>query len=767
MKSHEESKVSDGRGSENDEPQTWGERAKNWGLRFRSFATTRRGLYTLAGLLVIGLGSCGTGAAIAAWTQACSGNCPTAEQIADFAPLEASQVYDAEGEMLGQFFRERRRVVPLESLPDHVPMAFVAIEDRRFFEHDGIDVVRLAGAVLDNVFNGFGASGASTITMQLPRNLFPQQIPRGETTIRRKLAEMRIALRLEERLSKHEILELYINSINLGAGAHGIEAAARTYFDKTAAELTVTEVATLAAIPKAPTHYNPRRNPEQNRARRNLVLDAMADAGVISESEATAAKQQPLALAPPGGALNAPYFVEHVRRELEDRFGELLYTGGLKIYTTLDPQLQAVSEEALREHLRSIEGGEYGYYPHTTFEEFVEARSSGAADADHTPYLQGVVSVMDPSTGDVLALVGGREFGHSQFNRATQALRQPGSAFKPFVYAAALESGLSPLFTVMDSPIAVPQADGSVWRPQNYSHDYGGEMTLRDGLKQSKNLVAIRLGMQVGVEPVRDLARRAGVRTPIPSYPSIFIGAAGVYPLDMIAAYAAFSNGGMRVEPRFIRRIEDRDGNLLWEPPQHPVPAMDPAVSWILTDMLREVVDRGTGYNVRNPAVGNIPYNIPVAGKTGTTNDNTNVWFVGYTPDLLAGVWLGFDQPKTITRGATGGGFAVPVWARVVQTYYENHDVPEPWPMPSDVVTRQISRWTGKPVTMDCPYIVGSRTDYFVASAAPEPACEPPRIWDDPQPFLPGRPVFPGQPRVPQPGDYIDTVPRRAGGNGN
>ncbi|HET7276030.1 MAG TPA: PBP1A family penicillin-binding protein [Longimicrobiaceae bacterium] len=753
-----------GNSNQDGDENAWQERVRRWGTDLLKFARTRRGLWTLAGLLVIGVGSCGTGAAVAAWTQACSGNCPTAEEIADFAPKEASQIYNAEGELLGLFYRERRRVVPLDSLPPHVPMAFVAIEDRRFFEHDGIDLVRLAGAVVDNVFNGFGASGASTITMQLPRNLFPQQIPRGATTIRRKIAEMRIALRMEDRLSKEQILELYLNSINLGAGAYGIEAAARTYFDKTAAELSVVEVATLAAIPKAPTHYNPRRNPEQNRARRNLVLDAMAEMGVITEAEAIAAKREPLDLAPPGGALNAPYFVEHVRRELEDRFGDLLYTGGLKIYTTLDPELQRVSEEALEEHLRSIEAGNYGYYRHTTFEEFVEKREAGAADADHTPYLQGVVTVLDPHNGDVLALVGGREFGHSQFNRATQALRQPGSSFKPFVYAAALESGLSPLYTIMDAPISVPQADGTVWTPDNYSHDYEGEMTLREGLKQSKNLVAIRLGMQIGVEPVRDLARRAGVRTPIPSYPSIFIGAAGVYPLDMIAAYAAFSNGGMSVEPRFVKRIEDRDGNLLWEPPHHPVPAMAPGTAWILTDMLRDVVDHGTGYNVRNPAVGNIPYNIPVAGKTGTTNDNTNVWFVGYTPDVLAGVWLGFDQPKTITSGATGGGFAVPVWARVVQTYYENHEIPEPWPRPPDVVTRQISRWTGKPVAFDCPYIVGSRTDFFVASAAPEPGCEAPNIWDDPQPYLPGRPLFPGQPRVPQPGDYIDTIIRRRGG---
>ncbi|MBA2671444.1 MAG: PBP1A family penicillin-binding protein [Gemmatimonadetes bacterium] len=660
------------------------------------------------------------------------------------------------------FYRERRQLISVADLPRHVTMAFVSIEDRRFYDHEGVDFVRLVGAIRDNVFSGFGASGASTISMQLARNLFPEQLPRGEKTFRRKIAEARLALTMERRFAKDEILELYLNHIYLGAGAYGLEAAARTYFDKPAAELTITEAATLAGLPQAPSGYNPRRNPRAAHGRRNIVLDWMVQTGTITAAEGTAAKEAPLGLAPPSGVVRAPYFVEHVRRELEDKLGELLYTGGLRIYTTVDAELQEEAESALEEHLRQVEGGSYGSFRHTSYARFSEQHAEDSTAISHTPYLQGAVVVMEPHTGYVLAMVGGRDFNHSQFNRATQALRQPGSAFKPYVYAAALEAGRSPLYQVSDAPLFIQQSDGSTWAPRNYSGEYGGNTSLREALRQSKNMVAIRLGQEVGIEAVRDVARRTGLDTEIPGYPSVYIGAAGVYPVDMIASYATFANGGMKVEPRYIKRIEDGEGRLLWDPGQPAVPTMDPAVSWIMTDMLREVVDRGTGYNVRNPAIGNVPYSIPAAGKTGTTNGNTDVWFVGYTPDLVAGVWLGLDQPRTITSGATGGGFAVPVWARVVRKYYENREAPSPWERPDNVVVRNISSWTGKAVTADCPYIARSYTDYFVGSAAPVPGCDPPEIWSDPHPHLPGTAIEPGQPRVPRPEDFLDNQPRPA-----
>jgi penicillin-binding protein 1A len=712
--------------------------------------------WVLAVAGVAGFAAFGAGSALGAWSQACAAGCPTVEQIADLQPQQASLVLDGEGAIVGQFFRERRQLVRLRELPRHVPLAFVAIEDRRFFEHEGIDPVRLVGAVRDNVLEGFGASGGSTITMQLARNLFPQQLPMGEKTLRRKVAEARLAVQMERGFSKEQILELYLNHIYLGAGAYGIEAAARSYFDKPASELTVAEASLLAGLPKAPSSLNPRRNPDGAELRRMLVVDAMAQTGVITPEQAAEVRSQPVQLAPPSGARSAPYFVEHIRRELEPVFGELLYTGGLRIITSLDSELQREAELALEEQIREIERGRHGRFRHPTYEQFsASLAESGTREVSSTPYLQGVVAVLDPMTGDVLALVGGRDFRHSQFNRATQALRQPGSAFKPFVFGAALEHGRSPQYRVADTPFSLALSDGSTWTPRNYSGDFHGMMTLRHALRISKNIPAIRLGEEVGIDPVRDFARRAGIGTEIPRYPSIHIGSAAVRPLNLIASYASFANGGMRIEPQFIRRIEDNQGRLIWAPAPQTQPAMDPAAAFLLTDMLREAVDRGTGYAVRNPAIGNIPFNVPAAGKTGTTNDATDVWFVGYTPDLVAGVWLGLDQPRRIMHGATGGGLAVPVWARVVRSWYEKNPVPEAWQRPPGIATRRISYWTGKAVSEDCPFAFNSYIDEFVATAAPTPGCEYPTYLSDPTPHLPGRPVYPGQPRVPRPEDFV------------
>ncbi|HET8656137.1 MAG TPA: PBP1A family penicillin-binding protein [Longimicrobiaceae bacterium] len=737
---------------------------QGWRAELREARGNRRQALLLAALVLLGVGACGAGAAVGAWTQVCATGCPTAREIEDFAPRQASILYDDRGGVLGMFYRERRQLVPIGTLPRYVPLAFVSIEDRRFFEHEGVDLVRMVAAVRDNLIGGWGGPGGSTITMQLARNLFPEQLPMREKTLRRKLAEMRLARQIEAHFSKRQILQLYLNHIYLGSGAYGVEAAARTYFGKSASELTIPEAATLAALPKAPSRYDPRRDPEAALQRRNLVLRAMAEYGVIDEAQARRFERTRLVLAPPRGVEHAPYFVEQVRRQLEDRFGELLYTGGLKIYTTIDPELQRASEIALEGQLEAVEKGEYGDFRAPTYAGFTAAHA-GHDNFAQTPYLQGLVVVMDPISGAVRAMVGGRDFRQSQFNRATQALRQPGSAFKPFVYAAALEQGRSPLSEIEDAPLSIGQADGSVWTPENYEAGYEGEMSLRAALMHSRNLPAIRLGLEVGVDAVRGVARRAGVGTPIPGYPSVFIGSAAVYPIDLISAYAAFANGGLRVEPRYVQRVDDREGHLLWQPADPPRTAFAPSLSWILTDMLREVVDHGTGYSVRDPAVGDLPYTIPAAGKTGTTNDNADAWFVGYTPDLLAGVWIGFDQPKRIQPGATGGGLAAPVWARVVRTYYRTHPIPTPWARPADVAIRHISRWTGKAVTEDCPYMVGAYTDYFVGSAAPEAGCDPPEVQfqRDPTPWLPGRPVFPGRPRVPE-RELLDTVPKRGGG---
>jgi penicillin-binding protein 1A len=735
--------------------ELWRTRARAGWARLKEAWGDRGERKIVIGLGLVSVASCTTGAAAAAWTRACSGTCPTASQVQEFAPRQASQVLDARGALLGSFYRERRTLVPIRSLPRYVPLAFVAIEDARFFHHEGVDPVRVLGAIKDNVLGGFGSTGGSTITMQLARNMFPQQLPPNEKSVRRKLAEVKLALEMEGSLSKERILELYINHIYLGAGAYGVEAAARTYFNKPASQLSITEAATIAGLPQAPSAYNPREHPDRAQRRRDRVLDRMAEAGVITREQADRGKAEPLALPPPKGAIRAPYFVEQVRRELEQRFGELLYTGGLKIYTGIDPVLQQTSEQALEQQLRAIEHGEYGGYGHPTYEKFTAGLKPGEP-VRFTPYLQGVVMVMDPGTGVVRALVGGRDFSQSQFNRATQALRQPGSSFKPFVYAAALEHGRSPNSGVDDEPISIPTGDGTYWSPKNYDGRYSGWTTMRTGLKFSKNMVAIRLGREAGIEAVRSMAARAGIETRIPGYPSVYIGAAAVYPADLIAAYATFENGGYRVPPRYVVRVEDHQGRLLWAPPQYPEPTVDPGIAWLMTDMMRGVVDGGTGYPARDPAVGGLSYDIPAAGKTGTTNDNTDVWFVGFTPDLLAGVWIGMDNPRSIIAGATGGTLAVPIWARVMRRFYQGRKPPvNAWPRPPQVVARRVGG--GRVLAANCDY--GGEIDYFAAKFAPEPSC-PERAAEpqfvDPTPELPGRPLFPGQKKVPLPGDFVN-----------
>ena len=737
--------------------ELWRNRAREGWTRLRGAWRDRQERKIVIGLALLSLASCGTGGMVAAWTRACAGTCPTAESIESFAPRQASLVLDARGGVLGQFYRERRTVIDIDSLPDFVPMAFVAIEDKRFFEHEGVDPIRILAAVRDNVIKGWGGPGGSTISMQLARNLFPQQLPASETSVRRKVAEIKLAMQMERRFEKRKILELYLNHIYLGAGAYGVEAAARSYFGKPARQLTYLEAATLAGLPQAPSAYDPRRHPDRAERRRNVVLEAMARERVITREQAEEGKRTPLALSPPGGALGAPYFVEAVRRELEARFGELLYTGGLRIHTGIDPVLQRTAEHGLEEHLRRIEAGTYGGFRGPSYQQFTAGLKPGQA-VTHTPYLQGIVVVLDPATGLVRAMVGGRDFKQSQFNRATQALRQPGSAFKPFVYAAALEHGRSPSSGISDGPLSI-SVGSEVWTPKNYDGSYGGWTSLRSALRNSRNLATIRLGRETGIENVRDLARRTGLGTRIPGYPSSYIGSGGVYPLDMMAAYASFSNGGWRVEPQFVARVENHRGELLWAPAPPPQRAVQPGIAWILTDMLREVVDRGTGYLARDPSVGGLSYDVPAAGKTGTTNDATDVWFVGYTPDLLAGVWLGFDNPRPIMGGATGGTLAVPVWARVMRTAYANRKPPAPWARPSDVVMRRVS---GSTVLAEgCG---GGTPDYFSARHVPEASCPQRQAapeFVDPTPELPGRPVFPGQKREPRPEDFITPGERR------
>ncbi len=649
------------------------------------------------------------------WAPCALGGCAPVEELAEFH-AEGSEIMDRDGEPFARLATVDRRIVSLDSLPPYVAQAFIAIEDQRFYSHGGMDLWRTAGALFNNLKSGRLGEGGSTITQQLARNLFPNWLPYTERNLRRKVLEARAARQIERTFTKDKILELYLNHIYLGNGAYGIEAASRTYFGKPASRLTLPEAATLAALPKAPSVINPKAGLEQATERRDLVLARMVDAGYIDESTADEARSEPLqvvAAERDDRWAEGSYYVEQVRRELEERVGHRFYTAGLRIHTAFDPRIQAVAEEELERQMVAIEAGQFGEYRHHTYAESTTAETA-------VEYLQGALVVLDARTGEVLALVGGRDFHDSKFNRATQARRQAGSAFKPFVYTAALERYRSPLHAVEDRPVRVTLPGGEIWEPRNFTGQYDGTITLREAVVYSKNVAAVRLALDVGIGQTAEIARNIGISTPIPLVPSVALGAADVRPIEMTGAYAAFANGGRRVEPHLIREIVDRDGEVVWRARERTERAIDPAVAFVLTSMLQDAVDRGTGSAVR--AAG---FHGPAAGKTGTTNEEADVWFVGYTPDLVASVWMGLDQPTTIVEGASGGTLAAPVWGRMMSRIYASRPPPQPWRAPRGVVVAQVDRRTGLVVNDECPGTGPSYTEYFARAVPPRPHCPP------------------------------------------
>jgi penicillin-binding protein 1A len=668
--------------------------------------SARRGTPTWLRVVVTVLVVCtGVAAAgVAAIWPRCSGvACPSVTALRLYTPPQASQVLDRDGKLVAHLAPERRTVVPIKRIPAHVSGAFLAVEDKRFYDHGGVDYRRVGGALVRDVQTMSWDEGFSTLTMQLARNVFPEHLSR-EKTLRRKLWEVVLARRIEDAFAKDEILEMYLNQIYLGGPFYGVEAASRGYFGKPVSRLDNAQAALLAALPKAPAYYDPRRNPAAALERRNLVLELMARAGVISPAEAAEAKEKPLGLVPPAEAGGkAPYFLAAVRRELRERFGEDAETQGLRVYTTLDPRLQATAERELVKQVRAVEAGRFGRF---------RGRSCAqGAGGNPDACLQGLFVAIDADEGDVLALVGGRDFAGSQFDRVTQAKRQAGSAFKPIVFAAALTEGV-PISTPLLGPDAVDSLGD--YRPADHVSD-AQNVDLREALRLSSNRATVVLGNRVGADRVIRAAKDLGLTTPIQPYPSTFLGAAEVVPMELVAAYTAFAAGGSVVRPRLIRRVEDAEGNVLYESRVSKRFALSPGVAFLTTSMMRDVVDRGTGSGVRTAG---LPYAVPVAGKTGTTNEGADVWFVGATPDLVAGVWLGFDKPKAILRDASGGGLAAPVWGRVMADHYTRHAPPTPWAAPSDLVPVQIDRRTGKRATAGCPQedVV---TEYFVSGSEP------------------------------------------------
>jgi penicillin-binding protein 2D len=621
---------------------------------------------------------------------------------------QSSLVFARDGSLIGEIGRESRTTVSIRTLPKYVGQAFVAVEDQRFYQHDGVDLIGVAGAIKGKILEGITGDhrgGASTITQQLVGNMHPDQIDRRDLGIGRKLREQQAAREMERHYSKEQILEGYINQINFGHGWYGVESASRHYFGKNAARLTLAEAATLAALPKTPVGYDPIRFPDKAKARRDLILGLMAEQGFITPQLAERARREPVVTARDNGmAAPAQYFVDAARQAAE-RAGVNVSAGGFKVYTTMDPQLQRAAVQALVEGTAKVE--QRKGYKHPTF----------AASKDKRDALEGMVVAIEPQTGDVRALVGGRNYALAPYNRATNALRQPGSSFKPFVYAKALEDSLSAATIVPDTALSIRLDNGRIYSPDNSDGKFLGPITMREALTHSRNPVAVQLALRVGLDSMVAIGHRAGIATPIAAVPASALGASVVRPLDYVAAYTVWANLGSAAEPRIVQRIDDASGKtVLQRAPSTPQSVIDPRIAFIVRDMMRDAAERGTGTAARAA----LPANIPVAGKTGTTNDNVDVWFVGMTPDLVAGVWLGFDKPKTIAPGVAGGSLAAPIWGAMMADYYAGRPAPAAWIPPLGLVTADLDRATG--LLADAMTPPARRyTEYFIPGTEPEP----------------------------------------------
>jgi penicillin-binding protein 1A len=635
---------------------------------------------------------------------------PGAEQLRDISAMaQATTLYDREDRPAFTIFQEQRVETPLSEISPNLVHAIISIEDQRFYDHSGVDVIRVFAAAATNLRAHRAAQGGSTLTQQLARQSFLS----SDKTLRRKLKEAVLAWRLEREFTKDQILELYLNKVYFGDGLYGVQAASLGFFGKSARDLDVAESALLAGLVKSPSTYAPTINLDRALARRTVVLQAMRDNGVIDgPTYDTAVRTRPhLADALRSEEAYGQYFKEEVRKQLVQRFGwDRVYQGGLKVYTTLDLDMQKVAETEVSRSLAEIEKRQ------------LKRKTQPEPGLDP---LQAALVAMDPTTGDVRAMVGGRSFDQSRFNRATQARRQAGSAFKPFVYAAALEQGFTAatVITGLGNPIATLQGD---WVPD----DHGGNsaMTMRAALKVSSNRAAVQLLQQVGIPTAVRYAQRLGISN-MPAVPSLALGSGEVTLLSMTSAYSAFANQGMMTPPSLIRRVEDASGQVLYMSSTHEERALSEATAFIMTSMMGDVINGGTAWQARR-----VGFTLPAAGKTGTTNDYRDAWFVGFTPHLVAGVWIGYDMPRTIIANGYAGELAVPLWGRFMAAA-TREDKPDRFKTPATIVPVTVCRLSGKLATDGCRgSVVFDRdglptersmvyTEYFVRGTEPDDYC--------------------------------------------
>jgi penicillin-binding protein 1A len=714
--------------------------------------------YGFFGLLVL----------LAAFVGAASGlilvystDLPQVEELEHYRPSSVTELYDGSGRVIGTFALQRRVVASYDDYPQVLRDALVSIEDKDFYTHSGINLWRIVGAAYRDIESGGKVQGASTLTMQLARNLFLSP----DRSFYRKVQESLLAIQIERRFTKPQIFTLYANQIFLGHGAYGFEAASEYYFSKPARQLKLEEAAMLAGLPKAPQYYSPINHPERAAKRRNLVLNAMLEDGKITAAQAASAKEKPIALnlqKDPNSL--APHYVEEIRRYLEGKYGsDQVHEGGLRVYTSLDMELQKAAREALLDGLAAYERRhgwrgklvnvvaegipvdkyvdadwdeevDVGGYVHAVVTSVSAAGAQikfgshgaavGAADVVGWPAfkgkgrfdsllrvgdivyvkvlameaggkahvsleqdsgVEGALVAIDNATGEIKAMVGGRDFNLSKFNRATQALRQVGSSFKPYVYTAVIDEGGSPDDTIVDSPTTFQTASGP-YTPHNYDGKFEGTITLRRALAQSRNIPALKLADKVGIKTVIEYAHRMGVTENIPAYLPVALGSAEVTPLEQTSAFSVFPNDGLRVAPRYITKVTDYEGRILEEDYSDAKDAISSRTARIMTSMLHEVVLHGTAV-----AAAKMPY--PLAGKTGTTNDFTDAWFVGFSPNLTCGVWVGYDEKKTLGEKETGARAALPIWIQFMNVALAGKDAgefPAAPEMPGTAMARKV-----------------------------------------------------------------------------
>jgi penicillin-binding protein 1A len=673
---------------------------------------------------------------------------PQVEELERYRPSSVTELYDGHGRVIGTFALQRRVIASYDDYPEVLRNALVSIEDKDFYRHSGINVWRIVGAAYRDIESAGKVQGASTLTMQLARNLFLSP----DRSFYRKVQEALLAIQIERRFTKPQIFTLYANEIFLGHGAYGYEAASEYYFSKPAKKLTLEEAALLAGLPKAPQYYSPINHPERALRRRNLVLNAMLEDGKITAAQAVDAKNKPIVLDVQKDQNSlAPHYVEEIRRYLEAKYGsDQVLEGGLRVYTSLDMDLQKSARQALLDGLAAYErrhgwhgklvnviaqGEKLDQHQDADWDEepgvngythaLVTQVAPGAAEVrfgQHTATLsqadlawmktklklpdilktgdiiyvkvlaldaggkarvsleqdlgaEGALVAIDNATGEIKAMVGGRDFNLSKFNRATQALRQVGSSFKPYVYTAVIDQGGSPDDTILDAPVTFQTVSGP-YSPHNYDNKFEGTITLRRALAQSRNIPALKLADRVGIKTVIEYAHRFGITSNIPAYLPVALGSAEVTLLEQTSAFSVFPNDGVRVAPRYITKVTEYDGRILEEDFSDIKDVVSSRTARVMTSMLREVVLHGTAV-----AAAKMPY--PLAGKTGTTNDFTDAWFVGFSPSLTCGVWIGYDEKQSLGEKETGSRAALPIWMQFMTAALAGKDPGEFQPVPA------------------------------------------------------------------------------------